>query len=164
MAELWARRLLGELLLADDRRAEAVEQLAAALDLAQACELPYERACTLAAMAMASLDSPEIAQPMLLEARAVLSELDAQPDLARIDLALEGLQESSQSVSLGGGLTPREIEVLHLVAEGLTDAQIAERLYIGARTVNHHVRSIYDKLDIHSRAAATRFVLEHRLD
>ena len=60
-------------------------------------------------------------------------------------------------------LTEREVEVLRLVARGLTDAQIAETLVISPRTVNAHLRSIYNKLGITSRNAATYFALEHQL-
>ena len=60
-------------------------------------------------------------------------------------------------------LTPREMDVLRLLVHGLTSAQIAERLTIGLVTVNSHVRSIYSKLGITSRAAATRYALEHKL-
>jgi ATP/maltotriose-dependent transcriptional regulator MalT len=61
------------------------------------------------------------------------------------------------------GLTPREMEVMRLLAQGLTSAQIAEQLTIGLVTVNSHVRSIYSKLGVTSRAAATRYALEHHL-
>ena len=57
------------------------------------------------------------------------------------------------------GLTPREMDVLRLLAQGLTSAQIAERLVIGLVTVNSHVR----KLGITSRSAATRYAMEHKL-
>jgi DNA-binding NarL/FixJ family response regulator len=60
-------------------------------------------------------------------------------------------------------LTTREMDVLRLLAQGLTSAQIAERLVIGLVTVNSHVRSIYSKLGVTSRAAATRYALEHHL-
>jgi DNA-binding NarL/FixJ family response regulator len=60
-------------------------------------------------------------------------------------------------------LTAREMDVLRLLVHGLTSAQIAERLTIGLVTVNSHVRSIYSKLGITSRAAATRYALEHKL-
>lgn len=60
-------------------------------------------------------------------------------------------------------LTPRERDVLHLVAEGLTSAQIAERLMIGLVTVKFHVCNIYSKLGVTSRVAATRYALEQRL-
>jgi predicted ATPase/DNA-binding CsgD family transcriptional regulator len=61
------------------------------------------------------------------------------------------------------GLTARELEVLRLLAQGLTSAQIAARLVIGLVTVNSHVRSIYGKLGVTSRAAATRYAIEHGL-
>jgi DNA-binding NarL/FixJ family response regulator len=61
------------------------------------------------------------------------------------------------------GLTPRELEVLRLVASGLTDAQIAERLVISPRTVSKHLQSIYSKLYLPSRSAATRWAIEHHL-
>ena len=61
------------------------------------------------------------------------------------------------------GLTSREMDVLRLLAQGLTSAQIAEQLIIGVVTVNFHVRSIYSKLGVTSRAAATRYAVEHHL-
>jgi DNA-binding NarL/FixJ family response regulator len=61
------------------------------------------------------------------------------------------------------GLTAREVEVLRLVAQGLTDAQVAQRLVVSAHTIHAHLRAIYGKLDVTSRAAATRFALEHHL-
>ncbi len=60
------------------------------------------------------------------------------------------------------GLTAREVEVLRLVAQGLTDAQIAEQLVISPRTVNNHLTSIYSKIQVSSRAAATRYAMEHQ--
>jgi len=58
-------------------------------------------------------------------------------------------------------LTVRELEVLRLVADGLSDAQVAERLVLSLRTVHAHLRSIYRKLDVRSRSAATRYAVEH---
>ncbi|MDE3090817.1 MAG: tetratricopeptide repeat protein, partial [Chloroflexota bacterium] len=60
-------------------------------------------------------------------------------------------------------LTPREIEVLRLVQAGLSDAKIAEKLVISRRTVNTHLSSIYSKLGVNSRSAATRYALDHKL-
>ena len=59
------------------------------------------------------------------------------------------------------GLSAREVEVLRLIAEGLTNTQIAEQLVISPLTVNTHVRSIYNKLEVSSRSAATRFAIKH---
>jgi DNA-binding NarL/FixJ family response regulator len=60
-------------------------------------------------------------------------------------------------------LTAREIEVLQLVSEGLSDAEVAERLVVSPRTVHSHLRSIYRKLGVSSRSAATRYAVEHEL-
>jgi predicted ATPase/DNA-binding CsgD family transcriptional regulator len=61
------------------------------------------------------------------------------------------------------GLTAREVEVVRLLAQGLTDAQIAELLVISPRTVNNHLTSIYGKIQVSSRSAATRYAFEHHL-
>jgi len=61
------------------------------------------------------------------------------------------------------GLTAREIDVLRLLAAGLTNSQIAARLMISPKTVNIHASSIYKKLEITSRTAATRYAIEHAL-
>jgi predicted ATPase/DNA-binding CsgD family transcriptional regulator len=60
-------------------------------------------------------------------------------------------------------LTPREVEVLRLVASGLSNAQVGEKLIISPRTAHAHVRSIYSKLGITSRSAATRYAIDHKL-
>ena len=60
-------------------------------------------------------------------------------------------------------LTAREVEVLCLVAQGLSDAQVAEQLVISPRTVNWHLTSIYSKLGVSSRSAATRYAIENKL-
>src|SRR6266571_2218539 len=61
------------------------------------------------------------------------------------------------------GLTGREVEVLRLLAQGLTDAQIAEQLVISPRTVNTHLKAIYGKIQVSSRSAATRYALDQHL-
>jgi len=61
------------------------------------------------------------------------------------------------------GLTAREVEVLRLLAQGLTDAQIAEQLVLSLHTVHAHLRTIYSKLGVTSRSAATRYTFEHQL-
>ena len=62
-----------------------------------------------------------------------------------------------------GGLTAREVEVLRVVAQGLTNEQVAERLVISPRTVDTHLTSIYSKIGVSSRSAATRYAIEHHL-
>jgi predicted ATPase/DNA-binding CsgD family transcriptional regulator len=88
-----------------------------------------------------------------------------------VDYALAGeasssaAEENAPSAHDGppAGLSAREAEVLGLVASGLTNAQVARELFISPNTVNRHLNSIYRKLGVTSRAAATRFALEHNL-
>ena len=70
---------------------------------------------------------------------------------------------SKPQTSYPAGLTPREVEVLRLLATGLTDAQIAEHLVLSLYTVHAHLRTIYSKLGVTSRSAATRYAFEHQL-
>ncbi len=74
-------------------------------------------------------------------------------------------ETSSTSPARGNpfGLTAREIEVLRQVTQGLTTTQIAEQLMISPRTADAHLRSIYSKLEVTSRATATRAAIEHQL-
>mgnify|MGYP006372880773 CR=1 FL=1 len=53
--------------------------------------------------------------------------------------------------------------LMALVADGHTDAEVAEQLVVSLRTVHAHLRSVYRKLDVHTRSAATRYALEHGL-
>jgi len=75
----------------------------------------------------------------------------------------EALPEESEPAHGGAGLTGREAEILRLVAKGMTDAEVAGELVVSRRTVHAHLRSIYRKLDVRTRAAATRYALEHGL-
>jgi predicted ATPase/DNA-binding CsgD family transcriptional regulator len=68
-----------------------------------------------------------------------------------------------KSPTFPAGLTAREVEVLRLVAHGLSNAQVAEQLDISPRTVNWHLTSIYSKIQVSTRSAATRYVVEHHL-
>ena len=68
---------------------------------------------------------------------------------------------TTASETYPGGLSIREADVLRLVATGLTNAEVADRLFLSSRTVDWHMGSIYRKLEIHSRAEATRFAAEH---
>ena len=71
--------------------------------------------------------------------------------------------DTRAGVDTAEDLTIREIEVLAMVATGATDAEVAEQLVVSIRTVHAHLRSIYRKLDVHTRSAATRYALEHDL-
>ncbi len=93
--------------------------------------------------------------------------------LETLDLALVEMTKNSEKgtspvpgrpgINLPAGLTARELEVLRLVASGLTDAQVAKKLVISYRTANTHMTSIFNKLGVSSRLAATRFALDHHL-
>ena len=71
--------------------------------------------------------------------------------------------EPGAPTELPARLTVRELDVLRLVAAGLSDAETAGQLYLSVRTVNAHLRSIYRKVDVRSRAAAGRFAAENGL-
>jgi predicted ATPase/DNA-binding CsgD family transcriptional regulator len=87
----------------------------------------------------------------------IISPLSPEPTQVASTLA------PPAKVSPTGGLTAREVEILRLVAQGKTDAQIAEQLVISPRTVNWHLTSIYSKLGVSSRASATRYAIEHHV-
>jgi predicted ATPase/DNA-binding CsgD family transcriptional regulator len=70
---------------------------------------------------------------------------------------------SKTSSTSPAGLTARELEVLRLVAQGMTNPQIAKRLILSSHTVNAHVRSIYTKLEVNSRSSVTRYAIEQHL-
>lgn len=82
--------------------------------------------------------------------------------LAQSDASAQN-QNDAPPDELPAGLSPREVQVLQLVASGLSDAQVASELVLSTRTVSTHLQSIYNKLGVNSRVAATRFAIEHRL-
>ena len=95
-----------------------------------------------------------------LELEAALAyfvRLGAVPDAARVDGC------SASAGDAGHGLSPRELEVLRLVAAGKSNREIAAALVISEHTVARHVQNIFGKLGVSSRAAATAFAFEHDL-
>ena len=78
-------------------------------------------------------------------------------------LEREPTPDPAASEPYPSGLSAREAEVLRLVATGLTNAEVAQKLFLSSRTVNWHLTSIYRKLGSHSRTEATRFAAEHGL-
>ena len=92
----------------------------------------------------------------------MFARLGAAPDLARLD-AGAGTSADAAAAAAPGGLSTREVEVLRLVAAGLTNRAIADALTISERTVDRHVSNIFTKLDVSTRAAATAFAYEHGL-
>lgn len=164
LALLTAHRLSGELAGTDVPTA-AEEHFSRALALADACATPYERALALLGLAELRAASGHSAEATALvdEIRDICVPLDARRPLRRADAIARTMVGAATTSRVAAGLTQREVEVLQLVALGLTDAEVADRLSISPRTVSQHLRSIYPKIDVGSRAGATRFALEHHL-
>jgi DNA-binding NarL/FixJ family response regulator len=158
--------LLGELDGAAGRQTDAERHFDAALTLADACSARYERALTLLALAdlrRASGDIPA-ARTLLDSVRALCTPMRAAPALAQADALAARLERvKSSGAPHPAGLTAREVEVLRLVAAGLSNVKVAERLSLSPRTVNAHLTTIYTKLGVASRGAAIRFALDHDL-
>jgi HD-GYP domain-containing protein (c-di-GMP phosphodiesterase class II) len=96
-----------------------------------------------------------------LERDARGGRLDAAAVAAVVDTTGGSLQ---RRVGLRpAGLSDRETEVLQLMAQGLSNRELARRLYISPRTAEHHVQHIYTKIGVSSRAAAALFAMEHGL-
>jgi DNA-binding CsgD family transcriptional regulator len=121
---------------------------------------PYEaaRVRVLLGIACRALGDEEAAALELEAARGVFERLGAVPDLARLESA--SLQAEAPDTH---GLTPRELEVLRLVAAGQTNRGIAAELVLSERTIERHVSNILAKLRVSSRAAATAYAYEHQL-
>jgi ATP/maltotriose-dependent transcriptional regulator MalT len=163
LALLEAHRLLGELLTGTGEYEQAGQHLDAAATIARAAAAPYEQALTLAAQAELAqrTGDAERLNVVVSEARRICEPLGARPLLERI----ARLDRSSAVTPAPDDLplSPREVEVLRLVAIGLSNAEVGERLFISPRTVAQHLQSIYNKLAISSRTAAAAFAFEHGL-
>lgn len=125
-------------------------------------EAPYEaaRARILAGMACRALDDGEGAQLELEAAVAMLEQLGAAPEVARVKALGRGMQSTPVDTH---GLTPRELEVLQLVAAGKTNKEIAAELFVSNKTVDRHLNNIFNKLDVSTRTAAAAYAYEHKL-
>ena len=78
-------------------------------------------------------------------------------------LEQEPALESDAQVAYPAGLSDREAEVLRLVATGLTNAEVAGKLFLSSRTIEWYLGSVYRKVGLHSRTEAARFAIEHGL-
>ena len=96
----------------------------------------------------------------MLEAEAQ-GKLDA--DAVACVLAAAGRRAAPSPPRWPADLTDREVEVLRLIARGRSNREVAERLFISAKTVGRHVENLYAKIGVSSRAAAAVFAMEHRL-
>lgn len=158
--EAIATQAMGAVLLGERDPRAALPSLRRSWSAWRELEAPYEaaRVRVLVGRAYRALGDDDGAEMEFDAARAVFLELGAAPDIAR----LEELSRRGER-KLTGGLTLREVEVLRLVATGMTNRAIAAELVISEKTVARHVSNIFDKLSVASRAAATAYAYEHGL-
>ena len=152
-----AAQTRGAVELAAGNAERALPELRRAWRVWEALEAPYEaaRVRVLVGAACGALGDHEAAALELEAARRAFEALGAAPDVARVETLAGGRMRH--------GLTPRELEVLRLVAEGRTNRAIAEALVLSERTVERHVTNTFAKLRVSTRAAATAYAYEHRL-
>ena len=150
----------GAVLLAEGDTRAALAALRRAVADWSALEAPYEaaRARVLMGLACRSSGDEAGAQMELEAARSVFRELAAGPDLASVEALTPHAAHRAT-----GGLTARELEVLESLATGRTNRAIATELSISEKTVATHVSSIFTKLRLSSRSAATAYAYAHHL-
>ncbi len=149
----------GAIALADDHPEQAIGPLRTALDAWGAVGAPYDvaRCRILLARACQLLGDVETAALETDAAREVLTALGARHDLSALDTGATGKGTAPH------GLTPREVEVLQLLATGQSNRHIADHLVLSERTVARHVANIFVKIGVSSRAAATAFAYDAHL-
>lgn len=155
-----AAHALGAVQLADGDPQAALGSLRRALQVWQQVEAPHmvARARLLVGLACRALADEEGAGLELDAARAVFEQLGAMPDLGRLQSLTKDAPSGHRQ-----GLTPRELQVLRLIATGKTNKGIAAELFLSGRTVDRHVSNIFTKLNLPSRAAATAYAYEYKL-
>ncbi len=153
----------GAVLLAAGDAAAANALLHEAFDCWQRLEAPYEAARVrgLVARACWEMGDLDTATMEVEAARATFEQLGAAPDLAAMDAMLADMD--GQGEPAPGGLTPREVEVLQLVATGASNREVADVLVISERTVARHLSNLFTKLGVSTRSAATAWAYEHGL-
>ncbi|PVG81257.1 helix-turn-helix transcriptional regulator [Nocardioides gansuensis] len=156
--EAMAAQASGLVELASGDAAGALPYLRKAEQLWARAGSPYGRARVrmLGGRALALLGDAESARRELEAARAVFRQLGATPDADEASRLLA-------PADLPAGLSPREVEVLRLVATGRSNSQIAADLVLSEKTVARHLSNIFSKLDVGSRTAATAYAFEHGL-
>jgi HD-GYP domain-containing protein (c-di-GMP phosphodiesterase class II)/DNA-binding CsgD family transcriptional regulator len=132
-------------------------------------DIPRGARVLAAADAYQAMTQPRAYRPALEPERAA-DELETMASSGRLDrgavssvLAVAGHAVRPARTAWPAGLTDREVEVLRVICRGGTKKQVASMLSISPSTVDHHVRHIYDKAGVQSRAGATLFALEHDL-
>lgn len=95
------------------------------------------------------------------ELRSQVSQGKLDADVVEAVLAAAGHLPRSRKRELPAGLSEREAEVLRLAVRGLSNREIAGALYLSAKTVGHHIESIYSKIGVSTRVGATLFALQH---
>jgi DNA-binding CsgD family transcriptional regulator len=146
--------------LVDGNVQAAVGSLRCAFEVWQRIEAPYAaaRVRVLIGLACRALGDADSAGLEIDAARSIFERLGATPDLARVD-SLMKCAPSSRS----HGLTPRELQVLRLIATGETNKAIAHELCLSERTIERHLSNIFIKLDLSTRAAATAWAYKQGL-
>jgi DNA-binding NarL/FixJ family response regulator len=155
------RRSRGSVLLAQGDASAALRMLDEAWGHLSQLGAPYEVARLRQAIGLASRAAGDdhTASDQFQTARRTFAELGARSDLETLD-ELIGSAEPKEAPS---GLSPREVEVLVLVARGRSNREIASELVISERTVARHLSNIFVKLDVPSRTAASAFAFENHL-
>jgi DNA-binding CsgD family transcriptional regulator len=150
----------GAVHLADAGPEAALQALRHAWRLWRDLDAPYEaaRARVLVGLACRALHDEGTAVMELDAARQVFAQLGAVPDLIHIDTLLPKRRGGG-----GAGLSPRETEVIRLVAAGKTNQAIATELFLSEKTVERHVSNILAKLGVGSRTAAAAYAFDHGL-
>jgi DNA-binding CsgD family transcriptional regulator/tetratricopeptide (TPR) repeat protein len=165
LVRLAAHRLLGEIETHACNYAEAEPHLTVALELAAACEVPFERALTLLALAELRLATEAIGEAahLLDDVRRICVSLGAAPTLGRADALAARCTPQSAVDDRPGGLTQREMDVLRLLVAGKSNPEIAAALFISRDTARTHVANIFRKLDVRTRAEAVDHAHRHGL-
>ena len=162
MLDALAGHVQGSVLIAEGDPHTALQALRSALAIWQTMGAPYESAHERALIGAACrlLGDEESAQLEFDAARTTFESLGATPGVAEIH-ALFAV--GAVPAPVAAGLSPRECEVLKLLATGMSNHAIAVELVVSDHTVRRHVQNIYAKAGVSSRAAATAFAFEHGL-